>query len=173
MGPDLTEDQRRRIEDLFARYSEGVGSFVLARVGDAELAEEITSRVFLKVVRKFSQCRRSPAGWLWAIVRTELAQHFRRRPRSGDCDPRMAGPDPTPDAQAQQHEDQLRLQAALGELPGEHQAILYMKFYQDMPNVEIAEATGLTPSHVGVLVHRCLKRLRALMGGTPASAPTG
>jgi RNA polymerase sigma-70 factor (ECF subfamily) len=173
MGPDLTEDQRRRIEDLFARYSEGVGSFVLARVGDAELAEEITSRVFLKVVRRFPQCRRSPAGWLWSIVRTELAQYFRRRPRSENCDPKIADGCLAPDAQAQQHEDQLRLQAALGELPDKHQRILYMKFYQDMPNIEIAEATGLTPSHVGVLVHRCLKRLRALMGATRATTPTG
>lgn len=135
---------------------------MLARVGDADLAEEITARVFLKAVRKIAQCRRSPAGWLWSIVRTELAGHFRRSRRGivNVRGPQAADP---PDDHAERQEEQRRMQSALAELPERLRRILYMKFFQDMANTEIAEATGLSRSNVGVLVHRALKRLRALM----------
>lgn len=166
----MTEDERRKIEDLFARYSRGVASFVLARVGSADAAEEITSRVFLRVVRKVSQCRRSPAGWLWAVVRTELALYFRSRrgAQPPDAEAPHAALRRAQGDLAEQREEQLRMRDALARLPDEHQQIIYMKFYQDMPNTEIARATGRTPSNVGVLVHRSLKRLRALMD--PAAA---
>src|ERR1700677_1732952 len=75
----LTPEQQKAIEQLFLQYGKGVGSFVLTQVGDPELAEEITARVFLTVVSRFCQLRESVLGWLWAIVRTELARHFRGR----------------------------------------------------------------------------------------------
>ena len=163
----MTDQQRRTIEELFARYGPGVGSFVLARVGDRDAAEEITSRVFAIVVRKIGSCRHSPAGWLWAIVRTQLAQHFRRR-RHTETSERLADPAEPPDVRAERREMQRRTRLALGRLPEDHQKLLYMKFYQDMRNVDIAQATGLSASNVGVLVHRSLKRLRALLEAEPA-----
>ena len=60
-----------------------------------------------------------------------------------------------------------RLAAALRELPEDRQRIVWMKFFLDLPNTEIAANTGLTPSHVGVLVHRCVKALRLLMEPPP------
>ena len=158
----MTGRQQEEIERLFRQYGEGVASFVLARVGSAELAEEITSRVFLTVVRQFGQQNRSPAGWLWAIVRTELARHFR------ECREVHAGVELLADAagppeQLVRRETHARLQAALERLSEDEQQIVYMKFFQDMRNQEIAAATGLTASHVGVIVFRTLKQLRALM----------
>ena len=176
----MTDDQRRKIEELFARRGEGVGSFVLARTGDAELAEEITARIFLTVVRKFHQCRHSPAAWLWSIVRTELAGFFRQERRSRGHRPREALgehlPDTArgPDQEAADRESRLRLQAALEQLTEPQQEIIYMKFYQDMRNVDIAEAAGSTAVNVGVRVHRSLRRLRELMSaGTHDRQRTG
>jgi hypothetical protein len=50
-----------------------------------------------------------------------------------------------------------------------------MKFFLDMPNTDIAEALGMTPSNVGVVVHRAVKRLRELMtqDSGRASLPQG
>ena len=41
------------MERLFRQYGRGVGGYLLARTGDPELAEEITARVFLTVVRRY------------------------------------------------------------------------------------------------------------------------
>jgi DNA-directed RNA polymerase specialized sigma24 family protein len=59
-----------------------VGAFVLVRVRDPELAEEITSRVFEKVVQRHEQCRVSLLGWMWSIVRSEISRHFRQKGRT-------------------------------------------------------------------------------------------
>lgn len=155
-----------------------MGGYVVARTGDPELAETITAQVFALVVRKFDQCRQSPAGWLWTIVRSELARHFRDRrshvPLDGSGD-QLIDQQPTPLQLLRQAESHGQLHAALEQLDEEQHAIVYMKFFQDLPNMEIAAALGITVNHVGVKVHRTLKRLRELMeaDGEGAGDPAG
>ncbi len=52
---------------------------------------------------------------------------------------------------------------ALLTLPLREQEILDLKFVAGLSNVQVAEATGLTPSNVGVIVFRALRKLRAAM----------
>jgi DNA-directed RNA polymerase specialized sigma24 family protein len=61
--------------------------------------------VFLTVVRRLHQCRASEAAWLWAVVRSELARHWRdglRRHRPVN-DGIVSGDDP-PAARAERNE---------------------------------------------------------------------
>ena len=154
---------RAAVQELFRQHGKGVGGYVLARVGDAHRAEEITAQVFLQVVRKFHQLRGPAVGWLWAIVRNELAQHFRKRDRHVPLDaPLPARPDAADDEEARQRLHG-RLQQALAQLPEEQRHFLYLKFFQHMRNADIAAATGRSPIHVGVIVHRAVKQLRRLM----------
>ena len=144
-----------------------MGSYALVRTGDAELAESIVARVFGIVVRKFHQCRGNQAAWLWSIVRSELARHFREQrshvPIDQDLADQLPDAHPTPVEQLIQRETIHVLRHALVQLNDDEQTIIFLKFFQDMPNVDIAEATEITPSNVGVKVHRALKRLRDVM----------
>jgi RNA polymerase sigma-70 factor (ECF subfamily) len=161
---DFPLDRRRQIEDLFTTYAKGVGAFLLARVADPELAEAITSRVFLIVVRNVEQCTGSPVAWLWSIVRSELARHFRDRKRHAPLDDSLpAATADEPLEQAARREMHQRTRRALERLPDDTQQLVYMKFFQGMPNKDIAVATGLTPTNVGVQIHRALKQLRTYL----------
>jgi len=161
----LDADGREEIERLFLRYGRGIGSYVLARVGDAELAEEITARVFLTVVRRFDQCRGSVVGWLWSIVHSQLARHFRDRRRQVPLADDLVDPARPPSEDAQRRELHGRMRVALAALSEEQRQIVTMKFFLKVRNVEIARAMGLSPSNVGVKVHRALARLREVMEG--------
>lgn len=161
----MTEEARQKIEDLFLRCGPGVGRYVLLRVGSPELAEEISARVFLTVVRQFHQHNGSLLGWLWAIVRTELARHYRQRPLAV-CSTEVASKEPLPLEQMERKERSDVLRACLEKLPDEEQQLLSLKFFMGLGNQEIAEATGLTPSNVGVKLHRTLKELRGLLAET-------
>lgn len=167
MRPD---ERRDKIEALFRAHAAGVGGYVYARVGDPELAETITSRVFLIVVRNIEQCRGEPGPWLWAIVRSELARHFRDRKEHQPIDEATpdlaAGAEPV--EQLIHREMQARLRRALERLSDEQQQLVYLKFFEGLPNKEIAAATGLSASNVGVIIHRALKQLRTIM--EPAEA---
>lgn len=163
-------DRREQIEQLFTTYARGVGAYLYARLADAELAEAITSRVFLIVVRSIEQCKGSPVAWLWSIVRSELARHFRDRKRHAPLDESVpAASADEPLERAARREMQLRTRRALERLPDDTQALVYMKFFQGMANKDIAAATGLTATNVGVQIHRALKQLRTYL--EPAHAP--
>lgn len=156
----MASDARDQIELLFRRYGKGVGGYVLTRVGDAELAEEITARVFLTVVRRFDQVRGREAAWLWAVVRSELSRHYRSlRPH---CPPDEDHPDSTgsPEEALLRREAHEQLASALERLPENLHRLIYLKFFLGLRNLEIARACGLTPSNVGVLLHRALRQLR-------------
>jgi RNA polymerase sigma-70 factor (ECF subfamily) len=158
----LTEDTRKQIEDLFRRHGAGVGRYLLLRVGNSELAEEITARVFLSVVRNFHQVRGPVAGWLWSVVRTELARHYRQPPLQA-FPAELADGDPPPFEQLERAEAAEWLRVCVAKLPEDEQQLLELKFFLGLGNQEIAAITGLTTSNVGVKVHRALKTMRGLL----------
>jgi RNA polymerase sigma-70 factor (ECF subfamily) len=158
----LTEDARKQIESLFLRYGPGVGSYVLSRVGNAELAEEITARVFLAVVRSYRPPIASPVGWLWSIVRTELSRHYRNRPLQAFPHD-VAHGDPTPGESLESKEQAELVRDAMGKLTEEEQELVSLKFYLGLGNQEIAQALGISANHVGVKLHRALRTLRVLL----------
>jgi RNA polymerase sigma-70 factor, ECF subfamily len=168
------DERRRQVEELFNTYARGVGGYLFARVADADLAEAITSRVFLIVVRNIEQCKGSAVAWLWSIVRSELARHYRDRKRHAPLDESVPGDGADePPEQASKREMRERTRRALERLPEEHQQLVYMKFFQGMPNKDIAAATGMTASNVGVLIHRALKQLRAYLEPAQTAAVAG
>jgi RNA polymerase sigma-70 factor (ECF subfamily) len=159
----LTDQDRQQIESLYRRYGKGVGSYVLTRTGDRELAESITARVFLIVVRRFEQCAGNPVAWLWSIVRSELARHFRDRKVTEPLDAELPDDASEPSQYAERAEAGERMRWALGQLGEPAHTLVYMKFFLDMSNSDIAETLGMTPGNVGVTAHRALKRLKELL----------
>ena len=157
-GKQTLEEQ---LEDLYRRYAAGLGSYFLARLGDPELSEELTSRVFILAVQRFEQCRGNPGGWLWAIAQSVLSRHFRELRRTPP--PAISTEQHDPHRVAESNELHRRLTELIAELNEQQQQIVYLKYFQDLGNIEIAEATGLTPVHVAVVLHRTLKRLRELI----------
>lgn len=158
----MNEIARKKIEELFHRYGAGVSRYVLLRVGSPELAEEITARVFLSVVRNIHQQNGAVVGWLWAILRTELSRHFRQHGHQGypaDLACSLA----SPSEQLERQERDELLHAALKQLPDDAQQLVSLKFFLGVSNLEIAQTLGLTPSNVGVRLHRTLKELRDLL----------
>ena len=159
----LSNDQRTQIERLFRQFGRGVGSYVSARVGNPDIAENITSNVFMIVVQRIDQCRSSPAAWLWSIVRTELARYFRHRKPTVELPENILDPALTPPEAAARNEMQILMRDALGRLNEDQQRIVYMKFFLDMANTDIAAELGMKASNVGVIAHRAMKQLRELM----------
>ena len=159
----LTPTGQQEIERLFREHGKGIGGYICARVGDAELAEEITARVFLQVVRAHDQLRGPPLPWLWSIVRNELARHFRRPQIQRPLDEAMQDTKVLPADELTQREASRQLTEALAQLTEDDRQIVGMKFFSRMSNLEIADATGMTATNVGVRIFRALERLRNLM----------
>jgi RNA polymerase sigma-70 factor (ECF subfamily) len=159
----LTPTRQQEIERLFRDHGKGIGGYVFARVGDAELAEEITARVFLQVVRAYGQLRGPPLPWLWSIVRTELARHFRGSMTSRPLDESLQDTKLLPGDEIERAESSVLLAMALKRLDESDRELIGMKFFLRMKNNDIAAATGISATNVGVRLFRAIRQLRELM----------
>jgi len=138
---------------------------VRSATGSADLADELTQEVFLRVVR--SGARYEPRGteraWLFSIARNLVADHFRRR---NDERPSVV-------VVAQPAMQTLRysIAEAIGRLPESEREVFLLCEVAGLTYAEIAEATGSTVPAVRSALYRARMTLRALVIQPPAISP--
>ncbi|MCY3679549.1 MAG: sigma-70 family RNA polymerase sigma factor, partial [Gemmatimonadetes bacterium] len=163
--PDLPPD----FEAWFRDHREAVYRFVRFRVATREIAEDITSEVFLKALRSlrsYDSRLSAPRTWLFRIARNAVTDHLRALRRHGSRQVSIERvPDPASQAPSQEDrmlEDERKrlLMASMATLRQADQEILSLRYGADLGNREIAESLGITANAVAVRIHRALERLR-------------
>jgi RNA polymerase sigma factor (sigma-70 family) len=170
IGRKVTDDDRERLRELYEEYFPKVYNYFRYRLRDAALGDELTARVFLKVVEHFSKYaaeKSSFSTWIFTIARNTLIDHYRA---GGKQTPfLLENGDLVADAAADQETAILRaeereiLLAAVSRLKERERELIALKFAAGFTNVAIARLTGLSESHVGVIVYRALSRLREIL----------
>ncbi|MEU9191635.1 sigma-70 family RNA polymerase sigma factor [Streptomyces hundungensis] len=78
-----------------------------------------------------------------------------------------------PDSALELADERVELIDALRQFPDRERRILYLRFFQDQTQQQIAEALGISQMHVSRLLSRCLTRLRDLLAAPESgAAPT-
>lgn len=157
---------------LYDRYVDRVYRFVLYRVsGDNALAEDITSEVFVRALRKikgFTWQGRDVGAWFLTIARNLVLDHF----KSGRFRLEMVGADPgtgghenvvDPEDQALSRVSQRDLYKAISRLGNEQQEVLYWRFMQGYSVSETAAAMDKTDGAIKALQYRAVKALYKLV----------
>jgi RNA polymerase sigma factor (sigma-70 family) len=160
-------------EDAFSAFYrehlDAVVAFFARRVGDRELAFDLTAETFAAVVvGAGSYGGDAPAvAWLFGIARNKLRESL-RRDRVQDAARRRLGLEPIAldDAALERVEERAGsgesdLQRALAELPQATQAALLARLVEEQEYGEIAERLECSEQVVRQRVHRGLKALRA------------
>jgi RNA polymerase sigma-70 factor (ECF subfamily) len=159
---------------LYDRYVERVYRFVLYRVsGDSALAEDITSEVFLRALRKiktFTWQGRDVGAWFLTIGRNLVLDHFksgRFRLEMVGAEPAVAGGlgDEVVDAEdeALARISHGELYAALQRLGSEQQEVIYWRFLQGYSVAETAAAMAKSEGAIKALQYRAVKALYRLV----------
>jgi RNA polymerase sigma-70 factor, ECF subfamily len=126
-------------------------------------------------------CEAEMAAWLRQILAGVLtdAQRSQRRARRdvtrersleaaldrssvliGSC---LAAPQSSPSAQAQRHEEAVRLAAALATLPDPQREALVLRYYQGQSIDDISQRLGRSAAAVAGLLKRGIRALRTLL----------
>lgn len=150
---------------LYASEMPRVYNFFRYRMGDATLAEDLTSITFEKAWRARHRYRRDLAAfstWLFAIARNVAVDHFRQQRRLVPLEEagQVSGGD-TPEDLAEKRSDAERLAYLLTLLPERERELMSLKYGAGLTNRTIAKMTGLSESNVGTIVHRTVTLLRA------------
>lgn len=157
---------------LYDRYVDRVYRFILYRVsGDSALAEDITSEVFVRALRKiktFTWQGRDVGAWLLTIARNLVLDHF----KSGKFRLEMPGADPgegshdeivDPEDQALSRVSQADLYRAIRQLGNEQQEVIYWRFLQGYSVAEAAAAMDKSEGAIKALQYRAVKALYRLV----------
>jgi RNA polymerase sigma-70 factor, ECF subfamily len=153
---------------LFARHQTSVYRWLMRLVGNAAIAEDLLSEVFLDVWRQAAsfQGRSSVSTWLLAIARHK-ALSARRRRMDDQLDETVAAqmPDPADDPEtALEKKDRGELlRAALSELSDEHRQVLDLVYYHGRSVKETADIVGVGEATVKTRMFYARKRLEGLL----------
>jgi RNA polymerase sigma-70 factor, ECF subfamily len=160
------------VEDFQTFYQENLGliyRYAYSKVGNRQEAEDLTSQIFLKVVRSLDLKRdmRSMRTWLFRVARTTIADywrvHYRGTAYSLD-DLLEAGWEGPVDEGAALHESSTAelVRDILQALPERDREVLTSRFLLNLSIRETAAKMGLTETNTKVLQYRALKRAARL-----------
>jgi RNA polymerase sigma-70 factor (ECF subfamily) len=162
LGTSATETD---FEQLYQRELPRVYNFFRYRVGDGQLAEDLTSETFEKAWRNRDRYRRDLAAfstWLFTIAQRVAIDHLRKqRPTVSLDDVIHFSAEDDIEALTQKRADFKRLSTLFARLADRDRELVALKYGAGLTNRTIASLTGLTESNVGVLLHRALQTLRA------------
>jgi len=77
------------VGEIYDQYAEKIYAYIYHRVGQAELAEDLTGQVFvrmLEAIRSGQAWKTSFSGWLYRIAHNLVIDHYRRRSRASFVD---------------------------------------------------------------------------------------
>jgi RNA polymerase sigma-70 factor (ECF subfamily) len=153
-----------RLEELFVRHQAELFRYVARYTGDADLAEDVVQDTFVRLAERPPKDGSQVRAWLYRVATTvaiDAMRGDRRRLRLVQDEPArapMGMPPPDPGLEAERHETQARVRAALAALNEKERSILLMR-EEGFAHREIAVAVGTTTGSVGTMIARALEKL--------------
>lgn len=149
---------------LYERNVDAIYAYVLHRVRDTAIAEDIVSETFHRALENLGayEWRGVPfAAWLYRIASNAIAARFRRDPQASlDEAAELYDSEPGPEQSTLQNERSRELQQAIAGLPAEQQQVIILRYGQDLKNKEIAEIMGRSEGAIKQLLHRATNGLQ-------------
>jgi RNA polymerase sigma-70 factor (ECF subfamily) len=159
--------QAEALGRLYEMYYERIFRFCVHRLFNKEIAEDITSAVFLHVargIRNFAgRSEQDFLNWLYAIAANQANAYIRKTSRRKKLLAEVAGamvPARTGSREKSFEPDWPRLYTAILRLKPRHQTIVTLRFFENFSYQQIAKILNVKEANVRVTLHRILNKLR-------------
>jgi RNA polymerase sigma-70 factor (ECF subfamily) len=150
--------------ELYQRHMPYVYHYHLARTGNADDAQDLTSQTFLAALEGIASYRGqgSFGGWLFGIAAHKVADHYRRLRSVAPLEDAEYLPalDPPPDDIASQRLELAQISSALKTLSAEQAEALTLRIFGNLSAAEVGQIMGRSEAAAKMLVHRGLRSLR-------------
>ena len=159
--------QAEALGRLYEMYYERIFRFCVYRLFNKEIAEDVTSAVFLEVARGIGgfkgRSEQDFRNWLYAIAANQANAYIRRTSRRKKLLAEAAGsirPASADSSDMSSEPDWPRLYAAILKLKPKHQTIVTLRFFENLPYEQIAQILNVKEATLRVTSHRILNKLR-------------
>lgn len=156
--------------ELYERHVTSIYRYVYYRVGNAEDAEDLTARVFmraLKHVHNYNDRGVPFTAWLYRIAHNVVANFHRDNSRHpsvplDEVELHGAHHDDA-DSSIDGQRDRERLLRAIRLLTEDRQQLVVLKFVEQLQNAEIGQIMNRSEGAIKSLYHRTLVQLREVL----------
>ena len=157
--------QAHALGRLYELYYERIFRFCVHRLFNKEIAEDVTSTVFLEVARGIRTFKGRTVqdfrNWLYAIAANQANAYIRKTSRrkkllkeAADLISAAKGTDKSSEP------DWPRIYEAILKLKPQHQTIVTLRFFENLKYEQLAKILNVKEATVRVTLHRILNELR-------------
>lgn len=156
------------ITRLYDTHCQGIFRFLFYRTGDRDIAEDLTSEVFIHMIRslpKFKEGSGSFSSWLYTIARHQSIDQYRKTKAKVELPvgENLVSTSPDPEETSGVKQQISDLMTKIMELPIEQREIIELRFVSQLSIQETASALGRTTDSIKGMQYRALEALRAKM----------
>ena len=168
---ELRQGDSQAWQELYRTVSPGLYRFLLSRVGDASLAEDLMQEGFFRLARNLATIRdaRSVKSWLYSTCCRLTADWHRQnslectddsvRPLSSDAADPLAGV-------IKKESDEEVLRAVLS-LSDAHRTVVMLRIWGELSYSEIRDITGLSEGTLRSQFYWAMRKLRHMLKNAP------
>ena len=153
---------------LYDQYAPLIYRYLYRRVQDAQIAEDLTSDVFVRVLKAIQSAKTwhtSFRAWLYRIAHNLVVDYYRKQPAvpALALDEDLVADEGDADSALAERLSRQRLQAAIRLLTPGQQQVLALRFGERLTAGQIAEDLGKSVGAIEALQHRALATLRRIL----------
>lgn len=169
----MEENEKKRwVRGLFVQYEGRLLRYVM-KFTNHEKASEIVQESFLKLLDMEDPEKISgkELAWLFRVSRNRALDRLKKEKPMSLFKPGQEVPfeSESVDEKMEREQQTSRASEILESLNSTQKEVVRLKFQEDLSYKEIAEITGHSVSHVGVILHEAIKKLRAQASKNPKS----
>lgn len=164
---------RDSFAELYDENLDKVYRYIWFKVNNVQVAEDLTSTVFEKVLvnfGKYSSDKARFSTWIFSIARNVVIDYYRVNIKKQAIPSEelieIPSDDLPPEEEIEKGEEVKKLQDCLKQLLWDEQEIVRLKFWAEFNNRQIAEMLGISETNVGTKLYRAVKKLRNCVQGT-------
>lgn len=153
---------------IYDRYVDALYRFILFKVSEREIAEDLTSDVFLKTWQyliEYTGEIENIRSLLYKIARNRIIDFYRKRATMSESSLDQLT-QPIPDsaiAEAiKQNAEAQHMMKLLQQLKSDYQEVIMLKYIEGFSTKEISQILEKNQSAVRVTLYRAIKRLKSL-----------
>jgi RNA polymerase sigma-70 factor, ECF subfamily len=150
------------LESIWEMFHNRLHHFILKRVGDEALAEDILQDVFLKIHTRMStlQDNQRLEAWLYQIARNTIIDHYRRPDRTATIDETL----PAPEGDSSEPDASDEIAASMREmtkaLPEPYREALWLTEFEGLSQQQLADRLGISLSGAKSRVQRARQKIK-------------
>ncbi len=176
MPPDIQTDLILRARDgdpavigaIYERFRLSVFRYLYYRIGDRQAAEDLTSDVFLRMIRSIPAYRPRNVtfqAWLFQIARNIAIDHYRKMKfrNHAELEEDMAAREDDLDTSIDRSLTHKHLKNALAQLTEDQRDVIVLRFVASMPIAQVAQTLHKSEDAIKGLQRRGLMALREIL----------